>query len=139
MAELLIDVLRSCVRARRFAIHDFVVMPDHVHVLMTIPGDLSIVKAMQFIKGGFSYRAKKELEFQGEVWQRGFSDVRIVDDGSYDEHRIYIDQNPVRAGLANAPEDFQFGTAYLKKMRKHAGAKARNVKEGASGTTEAVP
>lgn len=94
---------------------------------MTIPGDLSIEKAMQFMKGGFSCRAKRESEFHGEVWQRGFSDVRIVDDGSFDEHRIYIDQNPVRAGLANAPEEFPFGTAYLKKMRKHAEAKARPV------------
>jgi putative transposase len=114
-------------------------MPDHVHVLMTIPGDLSIEKAMQFIKGGFSYRAKKELEFQGEVWQRGFSDVRIVDEGSFDEHRIYIDQNPVRAGLAKAPEDFRFGTAYLKKMRKHAGAKALIDRAGTIGTTKVVP
>ncbi len=58
-ATLLIDVLRSYVKARKFRLHDFVVMPDHVHVLITVGGDMTIEKAMQFIKGGFSYRLKK--------------------------------------------------------------------------------
>ena len=123
MAELFIDVLRSYMKTGRFTIHDFVVMPNHVHILMTISGDVSVEKAVQLIKGGFSYRAKKELEFQGEVWQRGFSDVRVSDDRSFDEHRAYIDNNPVKSGLAAVPEDYPFGTAYLK-MRKSAGAKA---------------
>jgi putative transposase len=123
MAELFIDVLRSCVRAGRFTVHDFVVMPNHVHILMTIPGNLSVEKAMQFIKGGFSYRAKRELEFQGEVWQRGFSDVRILDEQSLLIHRAYIENNPVKSGLASAPEDYPYGTAFLK-MHKVTGAKA---------------
>jgi len=123
MAELLIDVLRSCVKAGRFTVHDFVVMPNHIHILMTVSGSMTIEKAMQFIKGGFSFRAKRELGFQGEIWQRGFSDVRIVDESSLQQHREYIDHNPVRAGLASAPEDYPYGTACLK-QRKLAGAKA---------------
>lgn len=75
MVDLLIDVLRSQMKSGRIIVHDFVVMPNHVHVLMTVPGDLSIEKAMQLIKGGFSFRANKELGFRGEIWQRGFSDV----------------------------------------------------------------
>jgi putative transposase len=124
MAELLIDVLRSCVKAGRFTIHDFVIMPNHVHILMTVPGSESVEKAMQFIKGGFSFRAKKELGFQGEIWQRGFSDVRIVNESSLQKHRSYIDNNPVKSGLASVPEDYPFGTACLK-QRKHSGAKAQ--------------
>jgi putative transposase len=60
-AMLLIDVLRSYVAARKFILHDFVVMPDHLHLLMTVPGDMTIEKAMQLIKGKFSYRLKHEL------------------------------------------------------------------------------
>jgi putative transposase len=118
MANLFIDVLRSYVRSEKIVIHDFVVMPNHVHILMTVPGDLSLEKAMQLIKGGFSYRAKKELEFRGEVWQRGFSDVRIVDEQSFQQHREYIDNNPVKAGLAISPADFVSGSAYLKKQKR---------------------
>src|SRR5271166_3858970 len=73
-ATLFIDVLRSYVAAGKFKVHDFVVMPNHVHLLMTVEEDMSIEKAVQFVKGGFSYRLKKECGHSGEVWQRGFSD-----------------------------------------------------------------
>jgi putative transposase len=122
-AALLIDVLRSCVAVKRFRVHDFVVMPDHLHVLLTVTGESTIERAMQFIKGGFSYRMKKELGYLGEVWQRGFSELRVEDKESFIRHREYIAQNPVRAGLADTPEKFPYSFAYLEKQ-KAAGAKA---------------
>jgi len=125
------------VREGKFTVHDFVVMPNHVHILLTIPGDLTIEKAMQLIKGGFSFRATKEIGFKGEIWQRGFSDVRVVDERSFQQHREYIESNSVRAGLASSAEEYPFGTAYLKKQ-KRAGAAARSHEER-FGTTEVVP
>jgi putative transposase len=121
MASLFIDVLRSCVRSGKFIVHDFVVMPDHVHILATVPGDLSVEKAMQFIKGSFSFRAGKELSFCGEIWQRGFSDVRVNDKRSFLLHRNYIYNNPVKAGLANSPEEFRYGSACLKVRKRNGG------------------
>jgi putative transposase len=88
MARLFIDVLRGYVRVGKFKVHDFVVMPDHVHLLITVGSDMSIEEGMQLIKGGFSLRAKKELGFLGEIWQRGFSDVQIKDEESFAEHRL---------------------------------------------------
>jgi putative transposase len=137
MAELFIEVLRSQMRSGKIIVHDFVVMPDHVHILMTLPGDLSLEKAMQLIKGGFSFRAGKELGFKGEIWQRGFSDVRVVDEQSFEQHREHIENNPVKAGLARAPEEFKFGSVYLKR-RKRAGAEAQH-STPLIGTTEVVP
>ena len=93
--------------------HDFVVMPDHVDILMTVNADMSIEKAMQYIKGGFSYRMKKEFGFSGEVWQHGFSEVRVDDRGSFAIHHLYIAENPVRRGLANAPQACPFCFNYL--------------------------
>jgi putative transposase len=126
MAGLLIEVLRSQMRAGKMIVHEFVVMPNHVHILMTLPGEMSLEKAMQLIKGVFSFRAKKELEFRGEIWQRGFSDVRIIDEQSFEEHRAYIENNPVKAGLVNSAEEYPFGSVHLKK-RRVAGAKAREL------------
>jgi putative transposase len=40
-AALLIDVLRSSVRASRFTLHDFVIMPDHVHLLLTTSAEVT--------------------------------------------------------------------------------------------------
>ncbi|MGD0901753.1 MAG: transposase [Terracidiphilus sp.] len=137
MAGLFIDILRSNMRSGKMVVHDFVVMPNHVHILMTVPGDMSLEKAMQLIKGGFSFRASKDLGFRGEIWQRGFSDVRVPDEQSFQQHREYIENNPVKAGLANSPEEYPFGSAYLKK-RKRAGAEAQSSLR-LSGTTEVVP
>ena len=119
-------------------VHDFVLMPNHVHILMTVPSEMSLEKAMQLIKGSFSFRAKRELGFSGEVWQRGYSDVRVLDDQSFQQHREYIENNPVKAGLAKRPDEYPFGTAYLK-MQKHAGAKAQVLLASTIGTTEVVP
>jgi putative transposase len=138
MAELFIEVLRAYMRSGKITVHDFVIMPNHVHILMTVPGEMSIEKAMQLIKGGFSFRANKELGFRGEIWQRGYSDERILNDKSFQQHREYIEHNPVKAGLADLPEEYRFGTAYLKKQ-KHTGAKAQALLGQSVGTTEVVP
>jgi putative transposase len=123
-ATLLIDVMRSYVAAGKFQIHDFVVMPNHVHLLIRVHGEITIEKAMQFIKGGFSFRLRKEFGYVGEVWQRGFSELRVDNRQSFLRYRDYIAQNPVKAGLADSPEKFPYCFTYLAK-RKAAGAKAR--------------
>jgi len=136
-AMLLIDVLRSYARAKKFHVHDFVVMPDHIHLLLTVGPDMSIERAMQYIKGAFSYRLKKETGYAGEVWQRGFSEVRVEDDPSFEEHRRYIAQYPVRAGLADSAEQFPYCFTYLVK-HKPQGLKP-NPEKTCSGPAEAGP
>jgi putative transposase len=120
-ATLFIDTLRSYVADHKFQVHDFVVMPDHVQLLITVAGDTTIEKAMQLIKGGFSYRLKKESGYVGEVWYRGFSEVRVDDQQSLAIHREYIAQNPVKAGLATAPETFHYCYKYLAKLKASRG------------------
>ena len=97
---------------------------------------MTIERAMQLIKGGFSHRLKKEFGYTGEVWQRGFSEVRVNDRESFLRHREYIAQNPVKAGLANSPYEFPYCYSYL--ARQKAGAKARQITP-VYGTTEVVP
>jgi putative transposase len=116
-ASLFIDVLRSYVAIKKFELHDFVVMPDHVHLLMTVKSDMTIEMAMQLIKGGFSYRLKKESAYLGEVWQHGFSEVRVDDTESFARFREYIAQNPVKAGLADSPGRYPFCYDYLAKKK----------------------
>ena len=117
MASLFIDVLRSYVAMNKFTVHDFVVMPNHVHLLITVPQGMSVEKAVQLIKGNFSYRAKKELGFQGEIWQRGFSEVRVLDRRSFLKHREYIENNPVEAGLADSPEKYPYSSAFFRAQK----------------------
>ena len=91
--------------------HEFVLMPEHFHLLITPATHGSLEKALQLIKGGSSYRFKSEAGFNGDVWQRGFADHRIRDEFDYGEHRKYIHENPVRRGLVLVPKEHRFSSA----------------------------
>jgi putative transposase len=107
-AGLLIDVLRSLVTEHRFKLHDFVIMPDHIHLLVEVVGDMTIEKAMQLIKGRFSHRLSHEFAFKCEVWQRGFTEVQVMNKRDFETHRTYIAENPIKAGLAGSTEEYPF-------------------------------
>ena len=116
-ATLMIDVLRSYVAARKFRLHDFVVMPDHLHLLVTVGDGMTVERAMQLVKGGFSYRLKKECGHWGEVWQGGFSETRVECRQSFIKHREYIAANPVKAGLVERPEEFPYCFTYVARRK----------------------
>jgi putative transposase len=113
MAKLLIDVLFHYQKQSKYRLHEFVVMPNHFHVLITPLSAVTLEKAVQFIKGGFSFRAKKELGLAGEIWQTSFYDHRVRDANEYARFRHYIHMNPVRRGLVPAPEEFPDSSAIL--------------------------
>jgi putative transposase len=60
-ASLMIDVLQTNRTKNRMQIHAFVLMPDHMHLLLTPAPEVSLEKAMQFLKGGYSFRLKRKL------------------------------------------------------------------------------
>ncbi len=119
-AELLIEVLRSLVAEGRFELHDFVVMPNHLHLLLTVHDEMTIEKAMQMVKGRFSYRLSHEFEYKGEVWQRGFTEEQVMNRASFEKHREYIAQNPVKEGIVKSAEEFPFCYAFLAKRKREA-------------------
>ncbi len=79
---------------------------------------MTIERAMQLVKGEFSYRLKKETGYSGEVWQRGFSEVWAESRESFEQHREYIRQNPVKAGLVASAEEYPYSFVYLAKQRQ---------------------
>jgi putative transposase len=89
-----------------YKLHAFVIMPDHLHLLIT-PTE-SVEKSVQLIKGGFSFRAKRELDWNGEIWQSGFTDHRIRDEEDWLQHLAYIRDNPVNARLVNDGAQYEF-------------------------------
>ena len=126
MATLFIDVLRSYVEQRRFAVNEFVVMRDHVHLIITVDHQMSIEKVVQLIKGNFSYRAGKEFGLRGTIWQRGFSEVRILDRAAFLKYKIYIEENPVKAGLVQSAADYPYCFVFTqteKQLKLGAGVK----------------
>jgi putative transposase len=95
-ARLIVDVLGHY-DGTGYILHAYVVMPDHLHILLSPTA--AVEKAVQLIKGGFSFRAKRELGWNGEIWQPGFTDHRIRDSEDWDRHLEYIRMNPIEARL----------------------------------------
>src|SRR5437660_608020 len=93
-------------RERGYFLHEFVVMPDHFHLLIT--PKISLERAIQFVKGGFSHKVKAEFKYPWEIWQKGFSDHRIRDAADYENHKDYIYLNPVRKKLASSPAAYPY-------------------------------
>ena len=111
MAQLFIDTLQRYRSQDKFRLYEFVLMPDHFHALLTPAPDTPLEKAVQLIKGGFSFRAKKELGSNLEVWGTGYTEHRVKDADDYRQHVAYIHENPVRANLAETPLGYLYGSA----------------------------
>ena len=109
MALLFLDVLSHYRSQEKYLLHEFVVMPDHFHLLIT--PTLTLERALQLIKGGFSFRAKRELGFGVEIWEKSFHDHRVRDWKEYCAFRRYIHMNPVKRGLAAVPEQYPYSSA----------------------------
>ena len=78
VANLLIETLLLYRDQREFFLHEFVVMPNHIHLLLTTGHETTLERGVQLIKGGFSFRANKELGIASEIWQRGYVDIVCV-------------------------------------------------------------
>jgi len=115
-ADLLLDVLIQNRAKHRFELHEFVIMHDHLHLLITPAPEHSLEKCVQFIKGGFSFRAGRELDYKANVWQESFADHRVKDVDDYVSHVIYIHRNPVEAGYCKTPLEYKYSSASLKDL-----------------------
>lgn len=110
IALLFIETLFHYRAESKYQLHEFVVMPDHLHLILT-PTGITLERAMQFIKGGFSFQLNKNLRFKREVWQTSFQDRRVRDSLAYQRFQNYIWQNPVKRFLVAKPEDYPYSSA----------------------------
>jgi putative transposase len=99
-------------REGRYNLHAFVVMPEHVHLLLTPANDVTIERAIQLIKGAYSHELGTIIGRGQEIWQRGFTDHRIRNEVDFIHHRNYIHQNPVERGIVTNPSDYRYCSAF---------------------------
>jgi putative transposase len=111
VAEILVQRILACRDKGAYQLHEFVVMPNHFHLLMTPGETTTLEKAMQLIKGGSSHEIHAQRGHKMEIWQIGFHDWTIRDGEDYRAKVRYIHMNPVQARLVEKPEDWPFGSA----------------------------
>jgi putative DNA methylase len=111
IAELVMAALRDgeC-KFHRYQLHAFVVMPNHVHLLVT-PSVIA-TRWLGPLKGFTSYQANELLGTHGSAfWQDESYDHLVRSGVEFERVRVYIERNPVTAGLAAAPERFRWSSA----------------------------
>ena len=101
IAALCIETIFRYRDAGKFKLHAFVVMPNHVHAVLTPAPDVALERCAQLIKGGFSFAIRKEVT--GEIWQEGYHPHRVTDEDDLRNQILYIVNNPVRKGLVEYP------------------------------------
>ena len=98
-ADILLQTLFRYRDQGRYQLHAFVIMPEHLHLLLTPTEHQTLERCLQCIKGGFSHAIRSE--FPGEIWQPSFHAHRIRDTEDYQRQNQYIACNPEKRGLTN--------------------------------------
>jgi putative transposase len=111
IAETVVQTLQLYRHRGEYLLHEFVLMPDHLHILITPSSTNTLEKTMQFIKGGSSYRLNQKRGHKIDLWHTGFHDWTIRDSADWGAKAQYIRLNPVKAGLVERSEDWPYSSA----------------------------
>src|SRR6266704_911862 len=105
-------------RSYRLYVYGYIVMPEHVHLLLSEPQEDTLADALKSLKQGVSRRLISDAD---HFWQERYYDLNIRNYPQFVEKLRYIHRNPVKAGLCERPEDWEWSS-----FRHHAtGAEGR--------------
>ena len=110
MAQLFLNVLFNYRSQEKYLLHEFVLMPDHFHLLITPLLALELHHCNSS-KAAILSGQRKELGFQGEIWDKSFYDRRVRDWAECCAFRRYIRRNPVERCLVAIPEEYSYSSA----------------------------
>ena len=111
IADIVVEAIAYNASAlSHYELHAFVVMPNHVHLLLTPAIPLSQIT--KSLKGITAKRANLALGLTGiPFWQEESYDHTVRDGREFERIRRYIESNPVRAGLARGPDEYRWSSA----------------------------
>lgn len=109
--EIFFEAVQDSQKKFSFELPGYVIMPDHVHLLVLITGpNVSISQIMHSIKGICAYKLIKQRGHKGPAWQRRFYEHVIRDERDFLTKLNYIHNNPVQAGLVEEPGDYPYSS-----------------------------
>ena len=111
IADMIVEVIHHIAQnIHRCTLHAFVVMPNHVHLLVT--PDVPLPQITRTLKTCSAKRANEILSLTGTpFWQNETYDHLVRDSPSATRIHQYIEQNPVRAGLVTEPSHYHWSSA----------------------------
>ncbi len=122
IVQLVIDSLFRGVELAHYKLGSFVVMANHLHVLL-LP-EISSSRLLKSLKGHTAREANRMLGRTGEpFWQRESYDHWARDSTEFARIAAYIENNPVKAGLVHRAEDYPWSSRnerWRERLEKHA-------------------
>jgi putative transposase len=102
------QILERVRRWYRFQVVGYVVMPEHVHLLLSEPERSNLATALQVLKRRSSRRLRKPGDRR--VWQKRYYDFNVFSARKRTEKLRYMHRNPVKRGLVERPEDWKWSS-----------------------------
>ena len=102
------------VDGQRYRLLAWCVMPNHVHALIETGGGFPLADIIHSWKSFTAHQANKLLRRQGEFWQREYLDRYLRNAEHYAQAVAYIEENPVKAGLARVKTDWSWSSARVR-------------------------
>lgn len=110
LCQILIKNLEFYRNRMKFALHGYVIMPDHIHLLVTPRQPATVSDVMRNLKSYASKEIQEALAMRGPIWQRRFYDRVIRSEERFRRALDYIHLNPARAGLVRSARDYEFSS-----------------------------
>ena len=110
------DLFLMCLEnmRRRFSmcVYGYVVMPEHVHLLVSEPERQTLADAIHFLKLSFAKRLRvvRQAVEPGAFWQKRYYDRNVRDAREFTEKLNYIHRNPAKRGLVTAPGEWKWSS-----------------------------
>lgn len=104
-------MILECRDRRNHLLHEFVLMPNHLHLILTPAESVSLEKTIQLIKGGSSHETHGVPGNKMQIWQSGFQESRLTDWQDYKKRVDYVRFHPVIAKLVDQPQHRIYGSA----------------------------
>jgi putative transposase len=104
VADLVVDALQWLRRDGRIWLHGYSIMPDHVHIALTIRSPHTVSQVMHTLKSFTGNRINQALSRQGPFWIDGFHEHAIRTEEDLRSCLEYLQGNPARAGLVDRPD-----------------------------------
>jgi REP element-mobilizing transposase RayT len=109
--EEIARIVEETLHRQEWDLHAYAIMPNHVHVL--VAPKISLSRLMRFVKGASAREANKILGVSGTpFWQHESYDHMVRTAEEFGKIRRYIENNPVKAGLAASPDAYRWSSAW---------------------------
>ena len=111
VADIVIRALYHLRFKGMMKLHAFVLMPDHLHFVASLGPREDLPRLIHSLKSYTAKEINRRFAQKGKVWQRGYYSHGIRNERDAVEKIDYIMKNPVRAGLSESVEDYNFSSA----------------------------